>query len=321
MLAGVDDQPRTLKSWLYSGANPVTNLDPSGSTVLEMPSPCDDSLDDRECNLAWFAINRTSYTKHPPGVSWNPAVTVNKATQVGSMQYFIRDPNNNYQPTAYLYETEQCGQIVLSMILETITGLEYQLTRIYKSIGKKLSGTYADDLARAVMDVFPRGISWHAIDHYYDTSVEYKRVVEPDGSIRVLTYYVNKDEGWSSRGTGGLVAALKTGTALGHYSIPLVSIGYKPGVNDPGTLVPETPAPVTDHWVVITGFSSQWKEGKPNSFLNSGPNRKIPTETARSTTPGASLRLLGLLHGGCLKSGMTKYLPSLSSGDLCHTSA
>ena len=61
---------------------------------------------------------------------------------------------------------------------------------------------------------FQEATSWHAIDHYYDTSVEYKRVVEPDGDIRVLTYYVNKDEGWSSRGTGGLVAALKTGTAL-----------------------------------------------------------------------------------------------------------
>jgi len=267
---GFDVRPSTHNSWQYTDANPVNATDPSGRLpgTREAPSPCDGSIRDRECTLAWFAVSRTEFTERPPGITWAPSLTVNNATQVGAMQYYIRDPNNNYQPTAYLYGTEQCGQIVLSMILETTTGLEYQLTKIFESVGKRLSGTFADDLARALLDVFPKDMSWHAIDHYYDTGVEYERVIERDGSIRVRTYYISGDKGWSSQGTAGLISALREGTRKGRYLIPLVSIGYKPGVKDPGTLVPEKPAPVTDHWVLITGFSSEWQEGRPGSFLN-----------------------------------------------------
>jgi hypothetical protein len=164
---------------------------------------------------------------------WNPTRYVNLATQIKTnapnSQYKVYNPEtDDYYPSGE-YGFNLCGQICISMILETRTLEKYKLLKVVDSVGvDKGTGTYAFHLANGVEKLFP---SWTKTDWWTFTredNINTLRDKMIKGNYLIVLVYLRIDNEW------GMI------------------------VTDEATL----------HWVVITGFSKNWNAIDNNSGLN-----------------------------------------------------
>lgn len=250
-----------------------------------MVDPCWAFMSMYECRLLQFSRDRSSVAGEPPVDSWQPAIQVNLASHIPvdvfRAQYYVcdfpgdpecYDPLHLDRNRGRRYGFNLCGQISLSMVLETLTNLTLpdlisgDANSFLRKCDRDLNRdgeiqdnerdvvncgwpetTYGSTLQRLAIHVLPEDEGWHAIyslwgNWWKSGSTSQERM----------------------QGEDILAARMKARLAQGHYLIPLVTL--MPDAS--GMLVPIESADTTGHWVVLTGFSSPWDDTNENSFMN-----------------------------------------------------
>lgn len=177
-----------------------------------------------------------------PDIAWYPAVSMNLASQIRpdfpDSQYWVYVPEENvYKRASDIYGKEGsnlCGQVCVSMILETIARQKYLLVPIIEatSVDPDAGTTSAQNLIDGV-----------------------NKLVE-QGAAPAVRCAVN----WLKMEAQPFRAIL----IQSHPLISLVNIS----TGKAGKLVPRDSNGAICHWVVITGFSRCWDPEHENAPLN-----------------------------------------------------
>lgn len=275
-----------MNRWGYVEGNPISRVDPSGYAYCE-PSD-EDCLSGYYQGVALLSYLGDSYSPHaepedwgvvgdarrrnnvttpPPGIIWNPSVKLTLATQfVGENQYYV-DVNLNgiideeeevlgfgypQAEISGIWGFNLCGHWSTAMVLEAITGQPHFLSSLYYVLGQTHQPTFAYQLGIAVASVTDP----NKVDHWvHELNVRRKMKADGTHAIREISdrpYCVDCSTypNW-----------LRNTLSKNHFYIALVGID----TTEDGILIPDGG---TNHWVIITGFSSQWNNSNINSRWN-----------------------------------------------------
>ena len=186
-----------------------------------------------------FHAQRGSVTAQPPGISWYPSSYVGLEELIP--QYTHRAQTEKGRNI--------CGQVSLSMILETYTNIDLDdllVDKVNDALGmcqynkKEVpcghpSTTIAYTLGRLLKIVAP---TWEYAIHWTSPSVA-------------------KD---SSNYSQSAVSDMKNAMTRGRFIISLTSLRKATGTLVSGGGI--------GHWVVVTGLSKEWSKYSEGSFLN-----------------------------------------------------
>ena len=232
--------------YAYAYNNPLNYTDPSGHV------PCLDGICNN--NSEWLGVNNTSY-----------ASSIQLNTH-GSQYDPFNPETGEFMDNA---SWNLCGQVILSLILETeMPEYSYQLYKIWQEGTEGRKGpTYGIDLLRAMKKVFPQIEKWNAIHSSYS---QYNKLA--NGNIAENQLY---ESTWYYGDNYQLVAMDKTISALqkGHYPIFLADFD-----SNTGYLVENRRE--RNHWVLVVAvsekevnvfnpFSNRFERYSTGFFINS----------------------------------------------------
>jgi hypothetical protein len=259
----------SFNSWLYGNMNPINYIDPSG----QMPLECD-HINNRylaRCaTLAARSENPENYPSNiaPPGISWNPSVNVNLATDLDQNTQHAEE---NKGVTFMGYGL--CGQIALEMVLETITGTPNLLNEIWNSTSPTQMGekTESWNLEPAVLAILKKHAGAQA-SNWRVTTYSYQQILT---HTSYGDYYEQNNQGqWYGDEKGSLIASrFRHMLQLNHYVIVLSTMKQDTHLtaNPWGTLTNDNShGPTAGHWVALTGMSSSWddiNEDSPGNWV------------------------------------------------------
>jgi len=256
---GDDQQPMSYNYWNYTDGNPINRMDPFGSCWVNGPSAEEipGNTWPGPCSLVGRVKNpkNSDAAYAPESITWNPSVQVNLASDIAQgvpeSQYTV----NGFEKGALGYNL--CGQISLTMILETATGVPDLLHYIWAEGLHSTKGlTSIDDLIESAARVFPKQQEWQGRTYVFNAILFY------DGLTGISHWEKTGGSNWYGEDWQGLdvYPKVKSILAAGHYVIAGVTIGGSWGqVVSNGE---------TGHWVVVTGLSRQWEAGSEDSAWN-----------------------------------------------------
>jgi RHS repeat-associated protein len=270
-------QPMSYNGWLYGYGNPINYTDLSG----ERPSECRNGKLDSKMypicrlgflpgleELAYRTENAADYPPYlpPPMISWSPEVMVNLATDI---------PRNTQAAEENINVTSRwggntCGQIVLALIMETISGQPDLLGTIWENTNPKnmIIGTMSSNLEPAV---------WAILNTYAKTQKSNWRVTtytyqEIHSYTATGDYVEQSNQGqWDGPNHTLIAPRFEQMLQLGHYVIVLTTMKRDIPINTDnpwGTLTNTHINNSVAHWVVLTGMSQQWDETNEASIMN-----------------------------------------------------
>jgi hypothetical protein len=288
--------PMSFNAWLYTYSNPIRYIDLNGHSPS--PAKCGDLEGSKfiECIKTYdrnekriidalqtrFA-NNEQVTIAPPGITWSPSViSPQSINQVSNSQYLV-DANANRDirdDKEGVWGYNLCGQISQAFILEAIFGKDYRLTSFVRAMNRLKNGdwevnymgtTSAIDLAQSILirnhlsELL--GVKSIIRHRYYEHGQTY-RLDFVDGKVDLqnnnfeFQYHNEAVQHHYSRDSFNYPNQIRGQLAIGHYHIALVDID----TNLDGILTNYNSG--TGHWIVITGFSSQWSSSSLDSKWN-----------------------------------------------------
>jgi len=266
---GENKFPMSYNSWTYGYANPINRIDRTGFypwcsfiTNKVERTECESKFESgtlwpKDITRIIAGVNpdgspKRNVTIPPPHITWQPAMQVNPASQIFNSQYEVDvdgdgllDPGEDESP----WGPNLCGQIALSMILETTTGRRHMLRSFYEALSRSRSTTSGQDLAEALLKGSGlNGEGWDHWVHAYGNLNKYKLNVDTwEKYLNVqIPNHMNQND-YSMQYARDLMDIL----TRKHYFIAGVHM------NGSGILADRSKGGV-GHWVVITGFSAQW---------------------------------------------------------------
>jgi RHS repeat-associated protein len=246
---GDPKNPASFNAWLYVGANPIIRVDPSG--FREAPGGCDEIADPNGrdlCRIESFLNTRSAPSSRPPKITWFPVSTTSDADIRDYRNRLYREVNGaQYQVAAGW--NGLCGLISLAAILNVpVKQGSWIIEEFLEVTGRK--------------------------DPNYQTGSELARFINQNDTFATQwSASYRKDRQYGNNGRAILRSTLTRG-----FSLPLVEIVSASSKNEIGGQVGETIRAYDGcngtsgakicHWVVITGLSNQWDQGRPESTFN-----------------------------------------------------
>ena len=234
---------------MYVEGNPINSTDPTGNEP-KGPSSCYD-YDPVSGQCISVGIQPVF---GEPDIPLSPGLPANF-------------PDAQLNPITGFMGFNLCGQVALSMIASEITGGENLLPTIWQNTGSTQSPTSGYELLYSAIKTF--GNSWAGKAYlfsqsYYLDSEEIAKIVSfPNDGWYYEGGVFDKNDSWSGTEYGtNAASALRNKLASGHRLLALASLRgsgeWRPLVTGTGIL----------HWVLITGFSTNWDETNENSNRN-----------------------------------------------------
>jgi hypothetical protein len=284
-----------LNRWAYVQGNPVLRIDPSGKEYcIDQPPECwekfkhqleqvyiiHDQLGDLISISGGDALIRGNVTTPPPGISWNPRVTVGEASEVipsddGSVAAQNRIDTDGDGVADIIYPDSLgegmgpnlCGHIAMAMILEDIIG-EYDLVQFfYEALDQSHGTTKIHQLAGALQALIDeRDLTQIKYWAHNESNRFLYNAPDSDGDI-TQKFMEPSGRPYTAH---GVAPWYRETLEKNHYLVVLGQLDKDNG----GILVP---APRTSdgavkishgHWVVITGMSASWNHSDNLSRYN-----------------------------------------------------
>jgi hypothetical protein len=179
-------------------------------------------------------------------ISWNPSNKADLATSAqenkSESQYYPID-KLGMQLARGAWGYNLCGHLAVSIPFETVNNLMYTLEDIWKANGSSKYPMSAYELWPAVKNVFSKQQPWKMRTFSWSTIGE----LSVDGEeYEDVGHYWWLDDSGNNR----VLSILKEGLQHGRYPVPLVEINSNGALETDGDI---------DHWVVVTGISSDDK--------------------------------------------------------------
>ncbi len=261
---GDPNQPMSYNSWLYVRASPTQLVDPSGRYWEDDRCRQSPSMQERWACQADILEEWSSRRQEPPFIHWGPAVDVHPALILGPLQNYLGEtflrgetvpPGTEQSQFAVGYNS--CGIVSIAAIL-----------------GLRERGISANDLASLIIDggkwgsvVFDTGIVPSAAEGLTARQlITIVRRIAPGWSATAYlsrAYYRSEEDArdyWFQRSPELLDVGETFNRLSAHLSqggFPITGVMANRGTGQIGR------APVTYHWVVVTGLSAERNRGEP----------------------------------------------------------
>jgi RHS repeat-associated protein len=242
------NNPITLAKWLYTNGNPIIFTDPNGNR----PTDPECGYQGQDCPSDSIIPDIENYDPaiEPRGISWNPNVTVPLSLSID-----INTKDSQLNPEVSLEEEKDmggnlCGSISLTMIAQANCECGDTLFEIWSvGLNRNKEAVNVNSLLLAAIRTFSGNwIGKSYIGGYSRTmmSSEYR-----DNPSTIIWH--DKSEYWAGATGSNAYSGLYEKLNMHHYLIALVQSKVTNGWNQ------VSPGGGVNHYVVITGLSSNWQ--------------------------------------------------------------